>query len=116
MQPSGCIFCIMLTMEYRLVYITCKSKKEAQSIGRSVVEERLAACANIINGSNAIYRWGGEIKESNEAMLLLKTTAVRVPELIEQVKKLHSYDCPCITVLPIVAGNEEYLQWVQDSC
>lgn len=103
-------------MDFRIVLVTCKDRNEAHSIGKKLVEEHLAACVNIVPEAESIYRWKGKIEEGEEAVLFLKTVAENVPALIERVKKLHSYDCPCVVVLPIVGGNEEYLQWVGESC
>ncbi|MDX1586796.1 MAG: divalent-cation tolerance protein CutA, partial [Balneolaceae bacterium] len=80
----------------RLVYITTKDKKEAKTIGRKIVEERLAACVNIIEGMEAIYRWEDEIQEASECILIAKTPYHNVKELTERVKEMHSYDCPCV--------------------
>jgi len=103
-------------MEYRLIYITCKTKGEAESIGRTLVEEKLAACVNIINPSKSIYRWQGKIEEAEEAILLAKTTAERATKLMVRVKELHSYECSCIVSLAISEGNNEYLDWIEESC
>ena len=100
-------------MEYRLIYITCKDREEAESIGRTLVEEKLAACVNIINPSKSIYRWQGKTEEAEEAILLAKTTAERATKLMVRVKELHSYECPCIITLPILEGDEEYLEWIR---
>ncbi len=98
----------------RLVYITTKDKKEARSIGKTLVEEQLTACVNIIDGMESIYRWEGEIQEANECILIAKTPYHNVKELTERVKELHSYDCPCIISLQLSEqeGNEAYQQWL----
>ena len=99
-------------MEPRFVYVTCKDRDEARAVGRAVVGKRLAACANIVDGMESIYWWEGELEEARECIVLFKTTEVLVERLIETVKAEHSYDVPCVVVLPIVAGNNEYLQWL----
>jgi periplasmic divalent cation tolerance protein len=98
----------------RLVYITTKDKAEAKSIGRNIVEQRLAACVNIIDGMEAIYRWEGEIEEANECILIAKTPYHNVRELTDLVKKMHSYDCPCVISVQLTEqeGNEEYQHWL----
>lgn len=98
----------------RLVYITTKDKKEAQTIGKKLVEERLTACVNIIGGMESIYRWEGEVQTAEECILIAKTPYHNVKELTERVKELHSYDCPCIISLQLSEqeGNEEYQQWL----
>ncbi len=102
----------------RYIYITTSNKEEARKIGRKLVEERLAACVNIIDGMESIYRWEGEIKEANECILIAKTHYSKVRGLTNLVKKLHSYDCPCIVSMTITEdeGNKEYLDWlIRDS-
>lgn len=98
----------------RLVYITTKDKAEAKKIGRTIVEERLAACVNIIEGMESIYRWEGEIKEDEECILIVKTPYHNVKEVTERVKEMHSYDCPCVISLQLTEqeGNQEYQHWL----
>ncbi|SMO34458.1 divalent-cation tolerance protein CutA [Fodinibius sediminis] len=102
----------------RLVYITTNNKQEAKSIGRTLVEEKLAACINIVDGMESIYRWKGEIVEDQETLLIAKTTYHNVNELTERVKELHSYDCPCVISLQLTEqeGNEEYQRWLIKNC
>jgi periplasmic divalent cation tolerance protein len=100
-------------MTVRLVYITAGDEDEAHRIGRALVESRLAACANIIGGMNSIYWWEGAIHEDGEAILIVKTGESAVPVLIEKVRSMHSYDCPCVVSLPILEGNPDYLDWIE---
>lgn len=95
-----------------MVYVTCGSPAEATAIGRSLVGERLAACANIIPAMTSIYHWEGAVSEDNETILLLKTTPARLDAVTERVKALHSYDLPCVVALPLVAGNADYVDWI----
>jgi len=99
-------------MPVMFVYATAGDATEALSIGRAVVEERLAACANVIDGMRSVYWWQGAVQEADEAVLVLKTTDDRLGALIARVRALHSYDCPCIEALPVVAGNQGFLDWV----
>ena len=99
-------------MAITLIYITTENKTEAERIGQALVEEHLAACANIIDGMSSIYRWEGRLMQGNETVLIAKTIEAKVPTLIQRVKALHSYDCPCIVALPITDGNEAFLNWV----
>jgi periplasmic divalent cation tolerance protein len=101
-------------MEQRWVYITTSSPEEARRIGRQLVEERLAACVNIIPGMTSFYWWQGKIEEGSETVLIAKTRAELVEPLTERVKALHSYTVPCIIALPIVGGNRGFLQWIAD--
>lgn len=100
-------------MNFCFVYVTAGSADEARKIGRVLVEERLAACANIIDGMHSIYRWEGDIQEDAECVLIAKTREAHVAALIERVKALHSYSCPCIVTLPVLGGNPDYLAWLE---
>jgi periplasmic divalent cation tolerance protein len=99
-------------MAVMFVYATAADAGEARRIGRAVVEERLAACANVIDGMSSIYWWEGKVQEGREAVLILKTTEERLAELLARVAALHSYECPCIEALPVVAGHSGFLDWV----
>ncbi len=101
-------------MKINLVYITAGTLDEARAIGKELVSSRLAACANIIDNMNSIYWWDGEIQDDREVILMAKTRESLVPELIEKVKSMHSYECPCIVSLPILDGNKPFLDWVVD--
>ena len=99
-------------MGVMFVYVTAADGAEARHIGRAVVAERLAACGNIIGPMASVYWWHGKLQEANEAVLILKTTDERLAELIERVKALHSYDCPCIEALAVTGGHSPFLDWV----
>ncbi len=95
-----------------MIYVTCGSVNEAREIGDTVVRERLAACANIIEGMRSIYWWQGAVEEGAEAILILKTAAANVPALSDRVKTLHSYDVPCVAEIPLGRGNADYFDWI----
>jgi periplasmic divalent cation tolerance protein len=95
-----------------LVYITCASDAQAETIGRALVAERLAACVNIVPGMRSIYRWQGAIEEARETVLIAKTRAGLVAQLGERVRQLHSYAVPCVVALAVTEGNAEYLAWL----
>lgn len=95
-----------------LVYVTAADAQEARAIGRAMVAARLAACANVLPGMVPIFRWEGKIDEGSESAVILKTTESRVDALIAAVEAMHSYDCPCVVVLPIVAGSRAFLDWI----
>jgi len=101
-------------MEYRLLYITAPTPDEARRIARELVERRLVACANIVPSIESIYWWDGEVQSGAEALLLAKTKAELVPHVIDAVRELHSYACPCIVSLPIEQGFAPFLQWIGD--
>ena len=83
-------------------------------IARTVVGERLAACANLLGAIQSVYWWEGKICEGKEVALVLKTSNARKTELIDRIKQLHSYDCPCVVCLPIADGNPDFLNWIRE--
>jgi len=101
---------------YRIVLVTCGSMGEARRIGKTVVDKKLAACANILPGAvESVYRWKGKVERAREALMMMKTTTKRLGELEKEVKRLHSYDVPEFIVLPVIAGSREYLAWLAES-
>jgi periplasmic divalent cation tolerance protein len=100
---------------YRIVLVTCASIEEARRIARHVVEQKLAACANIVPRVESIYRWKGKVERAKETLLMIKTTAARLRKLESEVKRLHSYDVPEFVAVPIVAGSQKYLEWLRKS-
>lgn len=94
-------------------YVTTRDREEALRIGRALVEARLAACVNILDGMRSVYRWEGRIEEASETVLLVKTEASRTGEVVAKVKELHSYACPCVVFWPLSGGNPEYLDWIR---
>ena len=101
-------------MTVHFIYMTAASKAEARNIGKALVESRLAACVNILDNMQSIYRWEEKIQEDSEVVLIAKTTETLVPRLIDKVKSLHSYDCPCIVSLPVIDGYPPFLDWIRD--
>jgi len=95
-----------------LVYMTATSKSEALAIANELIENRLAACVNIIDQMNSMYRWEGEIQIDTEVVMIAKTVASRVPELVEIVKANHSAECPCIVTIPVTGGNTVFLNLI----
>ena len=104
----------MMRDMYALVEVTTSGEDESKSIGRRVVEERLAACANIIPCVTSFYWWKGVLEEDTESILILKTSAEKVEKLIARVRELHSYENPAIIALPIKTGSKSYLKWISD--
>src|SRR6266403_404178 len=105
----------MSLRQYRVVLVSRGSIAEARKIGRNVVEKKLAACANIVPGVESMYRWKGKVERAREVLVVIKTTANRLPELEREVTRLHSYDVPEFIVLSIVAGSSKYLAWLPES-
>jgi periplasmic divalent cation tolerance protein len=104
MEQSGCI----------LVLITTGSQAEARTIADALVNQRKAACVNIVPRVDSLFRWEGKIEEESESLLLVKTRAELLSEVIHLVKEIHSYEVPEIVALPVIGGNSEYLAWVED--
>lgn len=95
-----------------VVLVTAPTPQRAAEIARAVVEERLAACGNVVPGLRSIYRWEGKVQEEEEALLLLKTTRARFEALRDRVLALHPYDVPEVLALPVEAGSAAYLDWI----
>ncbi len=98
-----------------IVFVTCKSRDQGESIARTVVEERLAECVNVLPGVRSCYEWEGKLQWSDEVLLLIKTTRERYARLETRISALHSYEVPEIIAVPVEAGSEKYLQWIAQS-
>ena len=94
------------------VYATFGSDEEARRIARQVVEERLAACANVLAPCHSIYRWQGEVEEASEVPVIFKARGAGAAALVERIGKLHSYDVPAAVVWPISTALPDYVRWV----
>jgi periplasmic divalent cation tolerance protein len=103
------------TSSARIVMTTVVSPEEATRLGRTLVEERLAACATLLPPIHSIYRWRDQIESSAETLLLLKTTTDQLPALEARLHELHGYQTPEFLVLAIEAGSHSYLGWLE-SC
>jgi periplasmic divalent cation tolerance protein len=98
-----------------VVLVTCGSAAEAQRIARKLVDERIAACVNVvISPVESIYRWKGKIESAREFLLVIKTDRRKLGALERAVKKAHSYDVPEILALPVSRGSANYLSWMED--
>jgi len=102
-------------MTYSLIISTVSSRDEAQHIARALVDRKLVACVNIVGPIESIYRWKGEIENSQEFMLLMKTESDRFDRVREAVKALHSYEVPEVIQVPIENGSPAYLEWISGS-
>jgi periplasmic divalent cation tolerance protein len=100
--------------EALLVFCTCGDRSEARRIAGTLVEERLAACVNIIGGVQSVFRWEGQVSEAEEVQLLIKTVPQRYPAVQKRIAELHSYDTPEIFAVSIADGSEKYLRWLQE--
>jgi periplasmic divalent cation tolerance protein len=101
-----------MTADHRLIFCTCPDEATAVRIAESLVDERLAACANLLPGITSIYRWEGQIQRDPEVLLLIKTTRERVAALTERLRALHPYEIPEIIAVPVTEGLPDYLSWV----
>ena len=98
-----------------VVLVTCANAMEAKRIARAAVEERLAACVNILPGAVvSIYRWKGKVRSARERLLLIKTSRKHLAKLQAAVERHHSYDVPEFIALPIAAGSRDYLSWLDE--
>lgn len=101
-----------LAPRIRVVLVTVPDPAVGKELARTVVEERLAACGNVIPGLVSVYRWKGEIHEDPEALVIFKTTEDALPELERRIVELHSYEVPEFLVIPLTHGHHPYLRWV----
>jgi periplasmic divalent cation tolerance protein len=95
-----------------VVFVTTSSEEEAEKIARLLLEKKKAACVNVIPRVNSRFWWQGKLDSAQESLLIIKTRADLMPDLVDMVKKSHSYTIPEIVALPIVAGSEDYLHWI----
>jgi len=102
-------------VQARLVLTTAANKAEAERLARTLVEERLIACATMVPGAESIYRWQGAVEQAAEVLVLMKTTAERVTALEARLHALHSYETPEFLVLAVEGGSAGYLGWLAAS-
>jgi periplasmic divalent cation tolerance protein len=101
--------------QFRIVLTTASSRDEAKRIAKALVEERLAACVNLVGGVESIYRWQGAVEEAAEVLLLIKTNVEKLEALETAVRRLHSYDVPEFLIFEVNGGSAAYLKWLDDS-
>jgi periplasmic divalent cation tolerance protein len=104
-----------MSQEYVIVLTTLPADADGAAFARDLVEERLAACVNLSAPMESIYRWEGTIETESERQLVIKTSRDCVGELWDRVRELHPYEMPEFLVVPIVDGNDAYLQWIAES-
>jgi periplasmic divalent cation tolerance protein len=105
----------MSVPEFVVVLVTTANAEEGARLGRTLVEERLAACANVIGPMRSIYRWQGAVEDAEEYLVLLKARGADVAAVEARVQALHSYDVPEVLALPVTAGSASYLAWLADA-
>ena len=101
--------------DVRVALMTAPSMEVAEALVRALVDEKLIACGNILPGMRSIYRWQGAVESETEALILLKTTAALVPQLLQRAPELHPYEVPEVLILDVPAGHAPYLRWVETS-
>lgn len=99
----------------RIVLSTAGSEDEARKIAHHLVEQRLAACVNIIPRIESVYRWEGKVESNREYLLLIKTSSTMFPEVRDAILELHSYELPECVEIAVEDGSSEYLQWMEES-
>jgi len=97
----------------RVTFVTAPSEDVGRSIAQALVDERLAACVNLVPGLRSVYRWEGTVQEDSEVLLIVKSRADRSHALAARVQALHPYDLPEVLELPAVGGSDGYLDWVR---
>jgi periplasmic divalent cation tolerance protein len=100
--------------DFQIVLSTCADREEAERIARSLVEQQLAACVNILPGVQSVYRWQGNVESAAEVLMVIKTSADLVPGVELAIAGLHSYQVPEFLVLPVFGGSHAYLAWLRD--
>ena len=95
-----------------VVLTTCESEEQAQQLARHLIEQRLAACVNILPGARSVYRWKDKIEDAAEFVLIVKSRRDMFVKLREAISHLHSYEIPEVIALPVVDGSEAYLKWL----
>jgi periplasmic divalent cation tolerance protein len=98
-----------------VVTSTCSNEEEALRIARELVERGLAACVQIIPAIRSVYRWQGKLEDSTECLLLVKTNSAKFELLQRTIELLHSYDVPEVLAVPVAAGSEKYLAWMEEA-
>ena len=96
-----------------IVFVTCENREQAERIAQSVVQEKLAACVNVLPPIRSCYVWEGKLTWSEEILLLIKTTTARFSQLEERIRALHTYEVPEIIGVPVEDGIASYLQWIE---
>jgi periplasmic divalent cation tolerance protein len=97
-----------------IVFITVPTLEVGQQIANILVESNLAACVNIVPGVTSIYHWQGEVEQADELLLIAKTRTTLFDKLATAIKRIHPYDVPEVVAMPIIAGSNEYLAWIND--
>ncbi len=95
-----------------LVYMTAETPEQARAIGDALIVGRYAACVNILGSATSVFHWQGRVQENEEVALIAKTTEQRLEALVAEVRRIHTYDVPCIVAMPIIGGDNDFLEWI----
>ncbi len=98
-----------------VVLITASGKKEAKAIAASLINSKLAACVNIVEKVDSVFFWQGRVDKAKESLLVVKSRRDRFSRIVKLVRSMHSYEVPEIIALPVIAGEQRYLRWLDDS-
>lgn len=101
--------------KYVIIFVTCSSKREASKIAKKLLNERLIACANIIEGISSLFWWKGKLDKAKESLIIAKTARKNFNKIENCIKELHSYEVPEIIAIPIIKGERNYLKWIDES-
>lgn len=101
-------------MSESLIYVTCESTGEAQKVGKVLLEKKLVACVNLLEGMRSMYWWKGKVETGQEVVLIAKTKSSLVDEVTATIKQEHGYEVPCVVSVEITGGNPEFLAWIHE--
>ena len=104
-----------MNYDYIMVLVTASGIEEARKISQTILEKKKAACTNIISGVSSSFWWQGKIDKAEEVLIMMKTKASLLDEIISLVKQNHSYEVPEIIAMPIIGGSSDYLRWINES-
>ena len=100
---------------YIVILVTCANKNQAKKIAAGLINAKLAACVNIIPGVESLFWWENKMDHADEVLLIVKSKKTKLARIIKKVRSLHSYSTPEIIALPIIAGDKDYLKWINES-
>lgn len=98
---------------YSIVYITTSGALESKEIAKKLLEEKIAACINIIPTVDSIYLWKGKTEQDSESIMIVKTKSEMVEEVIKKIEEIHSYEIPCVLEITVNNGSKNYLEWME---
>ena len=104
-----------MSSEYLIIFVTASDRTEAAKIAKGLLDRKFVACVNIVNDVHSMFWWQGKIDNSDEVLLMIKTSGKCLDDVVNTVKLLHSYSVPEIIAIPVVGGNSEYLDWIAQS-